>query len=119
MIKVLSMENFTEPLPGFYDYISPDTGQSGLRLLVQDEESLLSPDTEGLDIADGVAAIVGIKAKQILHLPPPYTDCSTEDKEEIKLEESIHQMLGNSYDDKRDPGITKAKTTSYRTASCR
>ena len=118
MIQKIVDTTFTDPVPGFYDYSSPDAGQSGFRLLVQDNDSLHSPYNEGFDIADGVAAIVGIKAKQIVHLPYPYTDCSTEDKEKNRLAHSIQQKLGDSFEEKisSSAGIVES---AYRTGNCR
>ena len=118
MIQLLNVGTFHEAVPGLYEYSSPGAGQSGLKLIVQDNNSLHSAYMEGLNIADGVAANVGIRAKRIVHLPPPYTDCKTEDKEEIMLAESIRHKVGDSFDEKLAPNNTIVKS-AYRTEICR
>ena len=47
---------------------------------------------DGVDIPSGAATIVGIKAKKSIHLPHPYTDCTSENKE-------YHFMLRNVLND--------------------
>ncbi len=76
--------SLNEPLIGMNN-IASSSAISGIRLSILKylEEDDQEPfcDFDGIDIPLGVSAIVGLKAKKIVHLGQPYTDCTSENGE--------------------------------------
>ncbi len=82
-----------DPQPGMHDFLSPDQGISGLRLIVLSDSDLYKlPYSDGIDIPSGVSALVGLTAKEIKHLPHPYTNCSNGISEISHLLEDIEKL---------------------------
>ncbi len=75
--------------PGMLDYGLPNRGMSGVRLIIGEmvnkDGKIFKVDhtIEGIDIPQGFAATIGIKAKKTIHLPHPYTDCKMQDDPEM------------------------------------
>ncbi len=96
--------------------MSPSNAMQGVRLTVNEEGVFPSaPHMYGLDIPPGVSATVGLTAKRILHLMPPYTNCSFVNPETNLLMEAIKEKLGND-----TPGQGEGLINgSYSPSACR
>ncbi len=83
-------------LPGMYNPYTPFSGSSGLKVGIQEAGIFNNPYLMGDDVPSGVSATIGITASKTIHLPHPYTNCSTVDKEVQLLYEEIKRDLGNA-----------------------
>ncbi len=76
MIEKVINETFAHPVPFFDDIISPNSGLSGLRLIVHQNDTPARPLHEGIDISTGTAVSIGIVGSKSVHLPEPYSKCN-------------------------------------------
>ena len=106
---------FNQSVPGMGDIFSPSDGTNGIRLNIEEPGMIHESNMRGVDIPPGVSAILGITAKRIRHLQPPYTNCSTTNLETSLLMQAIRKKLGSDTP-KQGAGL---KDSKYSTIVCR
>ncbi len=113
LLNVIFNLSLSDPIPGMMDIISPTSALKGIRFIVNEEGVIpFSPQMRGLDIPPGVSATVGLTAKRIRHLSPPYTNCSIVNREAKLLMEAIQDKLGNKTPVQGE-GMTKGTYSPY------
>ncbi len=99
---------------GFENSLAPAAGTDGVRVTVQQPDTIANPSLEGFDIPSGISATIGLVASEIKRLPAPYGNCSNTNMELELLMQAIRRDLPGA--PMRGHEVAK---NSYRIADCR
>ncbi len=99
---------------GFENSLAAAAGTGGIRVAVQQPDTIANPSLEGFDIPSGISATIGLVASEIKRLPFPYGNCTSKNMELELLMQSIKRDLPGA--PMRGHEVAK---NSYRIADCR
>ena len=115
--KLMASKFRTENLwliPGFRNTFHVSSGGDGMQMIIHSRNTAPYPELDGIDIAPGMATLIGVTSEENNRLEDPYGDCNTFDIEEDLLTKSLEAKL--DYTPTKGDGILES---AYSTAQCR
>ena len=101
-------------LPGYKNTFHTSSGSEGIRMIIHSPDVEPYPELDAIDVAPGMATLIGVTSQENGRLENPYGDCFTSDMEEDLLIKSLEAKL--SYKPYVGQGTVKS---AYSTIQCR
>ncbi len=78
-------------IPGWEQTFTPSSAVDGIRIKIDSPGAQSDPIYRGVDIAPGYSTMIGVTGREVIKLPPPYSDCTKINLEREKLREILER----------------------------